>query len=56
MELIEQGVRMFYEFDLTQRLASFALCFHEWRWNVRRNMQSKFTFFGGIVSFLPMEM
>ena len=28
MELIEQSVYMFYEFDFTQRLASFAVCFY----------------------------
>jgi hypothetical protein len=55
MELIKQGVYMFYEFDLTQRLTSFAVYFHKCRWKVRRDMQSNFTFFG-IVSYLPMEM
>jgi len=55
MELIEHGEYMFSEFDLTQQLASLALCCHEWRWNVQRDMKSNFTFFW-IVSFLPLEM
>jgi hypothetical protein len=50
MELLEQGVYMFYEFDLTQRLASFTVCFHEGRWNVRRDMQSNFIFWDCFVT------